>query len=573
MRAVRGLGVLLLASALAVVPSGCAGKQGSAASAYRPPPRQVPILDESISPKSCSGWMRGGLLATCDPVLLEHAWDSHELNGPGKLKVAISGRKLRVGGGPAVTQVIPADGRGEGLVPGSRVTLTGTLSAGSYLFFRAQSVTPQYVAFGEALFRDLGLAHGGTATMDVRLEHGKLVYDVRRPDGTKLKPLRTTLQAGPGAQGLLPQLPDHQADTPEQAVRTYARAINAHDGKTICGLLAPAARAAFRFERSPCWLLVSGHIGYGEESSTPRFQELGLLDVGGRRTRKNYGVTFTGIPIHVRLGYANTGPSEKNVVSLDDVVWFQRTKEGWRMGKASRTLYAAFSGSAPPDVLAPPDPLAALHQRQAAAKKKREDQLAYRRSLIAPAAKLLTCVGKKTTTMDPSGDTKIQPMEKSSRAAADRALIAGADLRGVSVAVSGHVACATVTFRHHPLRGRIGFSLSLGKRSEPPVAGDAIYVDFMPDGIHAGRFAGSSGALDPGGVELGIKRSRLSIRFQLSPRMPVIGQSQLGDLRWRVTVSASSDARTFQVSDELPMTKRGLSFAVRQSDGRIVKLY
>ena len=86
------------------------------------------------------------------------------------MRVAVSGRRVRVGSTPYLTQVSPDDGSGLGLVPGSKVTLSGRASAGSYLYLRASSLRPGYVAYGEALFTRLGLDHGGKATIRVRLE-------------------------------------------------------------------------------------------------------------------------------------------------------------------------------------------------------------------------------------------------------------------------------------------------------------------------------------------------------------------------------------------------------------------
>jgi hypothetical protein len=247
---VRRMRLALLVVGVAAIGVGIAAATGAfssspnAASAYVPPPRQDPILGNSISPKSCDGFLRGTvLLATCDPGLLVKVWDQHEATLPGRLHVSVSGRRLRVGGNPAVTQVLPADGSGEALVPGSRVTSSGQAGAGSYLYLVARSITPHHVAFGEALFDHLGLEHGGKATIEVGQKDGRFTYDFRRDDGSRLAPLQTRLQAGPGPAASLPPLPAHEADTPEQAVRTYVDAVNAHDGKTICQLLVPARRA------------------------------------------------------------------------------------------------------------------------------------------------------------------------------------------------------------------------------------------------------------------------------------------------------------------------------------------
>jgi hypothetical protein len=550
------------------------GGSQAAPSSYRPPPRQKPILGASSSPQSCDGWLRGNIVATCDPGLLQEVWNNHEESVPGKLGVTISGRRVRVGGNPAVTQVVPTDGSGAGLVPGSRVTLTGQVSAGSYLYLRAQRVTPKYVAFGEAIFNHLRLEKRGTATINVRLVGGKLIYDFRRSDGARLEPVRTTLQAGPGPRGKVAPLPAHEADTPEQAIRTYLAAINAHDGKTLCELFTPSARATFRNQLVPCWQTVSGHIGYGEESSTPLFQRVELITIGSRYTRTNYGAKFSAAPIDLDVHYTNVGSSQGAAgARLHDLVWFQQTKTGWRIAKASKTLYAAFSGNAPQDVLAPPDPLAALHRREQEAKKRRAEAAEYRRSRLTPVRHLLTCAGKETSAADLIGDVRVEGDAKTRASRPGKALAAGADLRAATVAVSGRTACATLDFVRRPVAGRISFSLLIAPRSGRPGTGDVISLDFAKDGLHAGRLINSENALDPKGVELGIAGSNVSIRFQLGDRLTTINTPELKTLVWRVSTTAGMVRRPFLAEDVLPSDRRGHSWAVRQSDGRLVQLY
>ena len=110
--------------------------------------------------------MAGGLVAVCDPVLLQRAWENHTLNQRRDLDVRIAGRKVRVASTPGLTQVMPDDGIGSVLVP-AKVTLDGKTSDGSYLYISARSDKPDHVASGEALFRHLGLDQGGSATIDV----------------------------------------------------------------------------------------------------------------------------------------------------------------------------------------------------------------------------------------------------------------------------------------------------------------------------------------------------------------------------------------------------------------------
>jgi hypothetical protein len=79
--------------------SGCGHSSSSSSpSAYHAPARQRPVLPDSLSPRGCSSsTMGGGLLAVCDPVLLEQEWTNHTLDEPTTLDVQIAGRKVRVG--------------------------------------------------------------------------------------------------------------------------------------------------------------------------------------------------------------------------------------------------------------------------------------------------------------------------------------------------------------------------------------------------------------------------------------------------------------------------------------------
>src|SRR5215216_3827387 len=251
----RTLLLLALASSGAAF-SSCGGSGSTSSSGYVPPPRQEPVLPDSLDFQGCTdSTMGGGLLAVCDPVLLKRAYENHTLNQPGTLDVTIPGRKLRVGSGAGLTQVLPDDGIGTLFAPAT-VTLDGKVSNGSYLYISARSSKPEHLARGEALFRHLGLERGGTATVDVELDAGQVVFSVRRRDGTIVRPLRYMHVEGPGPKAELPPLPAHYADTPQQGVRTFVAAINARDGKTICQLWTAQLRERFSTEDYPCWAAV-----------------------------------------------------------------------------------------------------------------------------------------------------------------------------------------------------------------------------------------------------------------------------------------------------------------------------
>jgi hypothetical protein len=289
--------------------------------------------------------MGGTLLAVCDPILLAKAWQNHTLTQRGTLRVAIAGRKVRVASNSGLTQVIPADGIGSLLVPAT-VTLTGKASDGSYLYISARSHTPEHVAWGEALFRHLGLANGGTTTIGVKLDGGGVVFAVRRPDGRILASLRRSHFEGPGPHLPLPALPEHYGDTPEQAIRTYVAAINARDGKTICELWSAKLQVRFSDAETPCWAAATGFIDYGSESYSPVFQRLELLEVGSRVTRKSHGTTYTAVAVRLRKHQLEQRYStNEEARDLRANVWFRRTPSGWRI--AGEPFFGASESGAP----------------------------------------------------------------------------------------------------------------------------------------------------------------------------------------------------------------------------------
>jgi hypothetical protein len=105
---VKRLRFLLPLLLLGLPVSGCGGgltRSASPASGYQPPPRQHPVLQESLNIHGCSSTtMGGGLVSLCDPTLLQRAWEKHTLNQRGDLDVRIAGRKVRVASTPGLTQ-------------------------------------------------------------------------------------------------------------------------------------------------------------------------------------------------------------------------------------------------------------------------------------------------------------------------------------------------------------------------------------------------------------------------------------------------------------------------------------
>ncbi len=524
----RSNGLRLLPIVLPILLLGCGH---SSPSAYRAPPVQQPVLSESLNLRECSSSTMGGtLLAVCDPVLLEQAWEDHTLTEPGTLDVKIAGRKVRVGSNPGLTQVVPDDGIGSLLVP-AKVTLLGTASAGSHLYISARSHKPDHWANGEALFGNLGLTHGGTATIDVRLEGGRVAFVFRLADGSVLKPLRRSHVEGPGPRAELPPLPDHYADTPEQGVRTYVAAINAHDGKTICELWTADLRARFADEHSPCWANVTGLIGYGGEADSPTFQRAQLLSVDEPYTKTSYGVSFTAVPVSIRSHYLTSRQSPETA-DRETTIWFRKTRDGWRI--ANDAFFNSSGGAA-----VPPDPYAAQHAKQAEQRKEHARLAARARSRIR-LTQAPSCSRPALTLQDPANDVGVRT-GGSARGGAS------SDIVRASLALPGRRGCFSVTFRGQPLAGNERIELSLSYAPSNPAqrryARFEIDDDYpTADGLHAGFYdttAGSDG-LSPADARVGVNGNTVTASFELPPSFPTLGRARLAQLGWTVSATARS---------------------------------
>jgi hypothetical protein len=404
-----------------------------------------------------------------------------------------------------------------------------------------------------------------------------VTFHWRRADGSELKPLRWLHEEGPGPKAPAPKLPDHYADNPPQGVETYVAAINAHDGNTICELFTSDFRSRFSRSDAPCWQLVGAHIGYGEEGSTPLFQHADLLHVGKGYTKTNYGARFAAVPIDVRLRYrAQRYSSELKTFQIHDVVWFRKTPDGWRMAKASKTLYAAFSGNVPADVLAVPDPYAVKHKREAEAAKRRRDARAKARSdrstRVVPVRRV-PCPGRLTTVRDPIGDVREQNPPRSGEEAAARALRARVDLRRMGVALRGRRACVVFEFRRRPAAGeRVWLALEY-KPPEGDEYGDSLAVWFAKDGLHAGRAVGGAGLYAPADATVSLRGVTLSVSFVLRPAMPLARGAVLRRLYWDVGVFGGSTNPPLADGETVPGRTGADQYEVRQSDGKIFKRY
>jgi hypothetical protein len=594
------LPLLLLALA------GCGGastRSESPASGYQPPPRQHPVLPDSLNIHGCSSSTMGGenLVSLCDPLLLKRAWESATLNQRGDVDVRIAGRKLRVASTPGLTQVIPDDGIGSLLVP-AKVTLAGHASERSYLYIKARSDKPEHVAFGEALFRHVGLEHGGSATIDVELdEHGAVRFLLRRPDGRTLKPLRISHMEGPGPTVDLPRLPDHYADAPTQGVHTYVAAINARDGTTICQLWTDEVRKRFGDEHTPCWALLTGWIDYGSESDSPVFERLELVSAGKPFKRTSRGIAFSGVPVRLRSHLRESRYSTRQETrDGQSTVWFQHTSVGWRIAK-DPFFTPSDNPDAPPGSAAetpqPSPPAKPSRQelerakraareaeagaaRQKAAERARE-RGAWAAALVRLHAGTVACQGREVRVVDAASDVLVQGL-----ASGQGSLRTAADIRSATFAVAGRHVCFSVSFARQPVGTRqravgveVGLGLTYQTRTPQSVqqAGFGIGTNvYRRDGLIYAGFGGVSPP-QPAGTHAELRGSTLLVDFELDSDFPSLRPAQLANLTWGldITVSEYRDGGVpTNFHDQVPNNPQPdaavPSLEVRQSDGKTV---
>jgi hypothetical protein len=593
---------------LVVALAGCGGASThseSSGSGYRPPPRQHAVLPDSLNIHGCSSTTMGGenLISLCDPLLLKRAWENGTLNERGDLDVRISGRKLRVASTPGLTQVLPDDGIGSLLVP-AKVTLEGHASDGSYLHISARSEKLEHVAFGEALFRHLGLGHGGVATIEVKLDdHGAVEFMLRLPDGRTLKPLRVSHLEGPGPSVELPQLPDHYADTPAQGTRTYVAAINARDGTTICQLWTDDVRKRFGDEHTPCWALATGWIDYGSESDSPVFKRVELVDVGTPFERTSRGITFAAVPISLRSHLRESLYSSKQVTrDSRSTVWFRHTSHGWRIAK-DPFFTASQDPDAPPGTVAattpPPSPPAkpSRQELEQAATRAKEERAREARERAASAARQaaawastgvdfssgVACYGHQVHVRDPASDAVVQGTA-STASAATKAFRRAAEIRSVSMAIAGRHVCFSVTFGGQPfgIRQRqvsvqVGLGLTYMTKVSVRQAGFNMEKNLV---LHNGlTYAGlgSGQPPQPSATHAELRGNTLLVDFDLDSGFPPLVPSQLGNLTWGLGVTVGQyrpGATPTLFFDQVPNDPNaGAPVAtpeVRQSDGKTV---
>lgn len=133
----------------------------------------------------CASWFSPQISAlACDEATLKQAEERAELGGQGSFELQVPG--AYEASAPGMAQAL-----GRPLRVGDRATVTGTAPATTELRLRLARRNK----LTSVLFRDIGLEHGGKASVRVTFTRGKLSAVLRRPDGRQLKPAATARQA------------------------------------------------------------------------------------------------------------------------------------------------------------------------------------------------------------------------------------------------------------------------------------------------------------------------------------------------------------------------------------------
>jgi hypothetical protein len=132
-------------------------------------------------------------------------------------------------------------------------------------------------------------------------------------------------------------------------VHRYVDALDAHDGATVCKLLAPGAIDAVKLpvDRGSCAASLSASIGYRDPRGLPVWAGTEI-----RGLRVDVDDPSAKVVAHITTTFADRGqPSFE-----DDIVYLARSDGAWLLTKPSATLYRAIGvADVPLAVLSPPD--------------------------------------------------------------------------------------------------------------------------------------------------------------------------------------------------------------------------
>jgi hypothetical protein len=320
---------------------------------------------------------------------------------------------------------------------------------------------------------------------------------------------------------------DPAASSLTDTARAYVSAINAHDGKTVCGLMLPSAAYEFRIEDwGKCPKFVSAYIGYAEDSGTQPFVRAEVLNAEDGEARGD----LRSVRMAVQVAF------EGSEAVLDDVLCLVQRDGRWRLAKASALLYAAFGGNVSEDVLAAPD-LAAQErdyvEKLAAARREKEAEDA---SFEVPEARVLECGGTETSYDDTEGDyVHFEGGRELTASEAQR--YAAANVQRVAVETKGQALCVRFTQASGEIEERLVMRFDIySPKKDPTFLGPQLelFMEVLADGRARLVYENlneedewSRHPLVPLSADLGHDGDTFSFRVDRSQLLPIMDEREL----------------------------------------------
>jgi hypothetical protein len=192
------------------------------------------------------------------------------------------------------------------------------------------------LALSLALVSGCGSEEGGGEP-----EGGSILND---PAATEAAP---EVEPAPEAEG--DELSETDRAAVESAFRGYVAAVNAGDGESVCGLLAPGALSEIKLPlpQPDCGPALSASIGFQGKGGTPAWKRTRVHEVTAVSVSEDQArVTAT-------VSHDFSDRPEPSVE--EDVTYLERVGDEWLVAKASPTLYRAVGYPEPPlSSLTPP---------------------------------------------------------------------------------------------------------------------------------------------------------------------------------------------------------------------------
>jgi len=152
-------------------------------------------------------------------------------------------------------------------------------------------------------------------------------------------------EASPEAPATGPEtgeLPGIDEEVVTQTVRFYVDALDRHDARLVCELLAPGALrlSELPVRRGGCASSLAASIGHRPPGGTPAWRRTTIAEIRA--------VSVEGIGARVTASVVHRFADRKYTSVEDDVIYLRPAGERWLLAKPSATLYRAVGYPEPP---------------------------------------------------------------------------------------------------------------------------------------------------------------------------------------------------------------------------------